>query len=216
MPILLQKLDALRNYDTQIADLQQRLSTSQSEFNACSANLSIANFQLERLNTIVRATSNQLNRSTRKVIELRTTVLDLSSLQQHSFPVIAQLPFARGIQLLFCFFQLSVRTVQAHLPAVLGTGSSHCTAPGSAGAGMRRIRARRVRRTPTSSPQRLSFTRTRQQANDVRVLLWASPLQVADRRLQPASAEARGAGRRTASGRGWGPSCGRGGAFGLK
>ena len=174
MPILLQKLDALRNYDTQIADLQQRLSTSQSEFNACSANLSIANFQLERLNTIVRATSNQLNRSTRKVIELRSCSTNHCTQsffssgraarfhQQHSFPAIAQLPFARGIQLLFCFFQLSVRTVQAHLPAVLGTGSSHCTAPGSAGAGMRRIRARRVRRTPTSSPQRLSSTRTRQ------------------------------------------------------
>ena len=90
--------------------------------------------------------------------------------------------------------------MQAHLPTVLGTGSSHCTAPGSAGAGMRRIRARRVRRTPTSSPQRLSFTRTRQQANGVRVLLWASSLQVADRRLQPASAEARGAQPRAEAG----------------
>ena len=78
---LTSKLDALRNYDTQIADLQQRLSISQSEFNACSANLSIANFQLERLNTIVRATSNQMNRLTSKVIELRTTVLNLSSLR---------------------------------------------------------------------------------------------------------------------------------------
>ena len=62
------KLDALRNYADQIADLQQRLSTSQSEFNACSANLNIANFQLDRLNAVARDTSNQLNRSTSEVI----------------------------------------------------------------------------------------------------------------------------------------------------
>ena len=82
------KLDALRNYADQIADLQQRLSTSQSEFNACSANLSIANFQLDRLNAVARDTSNQLNRSTGKVIELQSTVLNLSSLRDVLFDFI--------------------------------------------------------------------------------------------------------------------------------
>ena len=73
------KLDALRNYADQIADLQQRLSTSQSEFNACSANLNIANFQLDRLASASTASSDQLKRSTSKDIELRATVFNLSS-----------------------------------------------------------------------------------------------------------------------------------------
>ena len=45
-------------------------------------------FQLDRLNAVVQDTSNQLNRSTGKVIELQSTVLNLSSLRDVLFDFI--------------------------------------------------------------------------------------------------------------------------------
>ena len=212
MPILLQILDALRNYDTQIADLQQRLSTSQSEFNACSANLSIANFQLERLNTIVRATSNQLNGSTRKVIELRTTVLNLSSLRDalldfinsirsqllRSFPLLAAYNFS---SVSFSFLSELCKRIfpqcsgpDPRIAQLLAQPAPACDASAHAGSAVRRRAHRSGSLLPAPGSKRM-----------------ACGYSCGPPRCQPASAGARGAGRRTASGRGWGPSCGRGG-----